>query len=100
MYKDLGSEEMEPIPVALLLKHPFMQDLINRYEGYKLHVSIPSLVSTVCGIQELCRFHCSENTKFYREGVAFVVYSDNIYEYRFAWESEEKALVWDEHLWG
>ncbi|KAJ7335057.1 hypothetical protein JRQ81_012998, partial [Phrynocephalus forsythii] len=37
VYKDLGSEEMEPIPVALLLKHPFMQDLINSYQGYKLH---------------------------------------------------------------
>uniref|UniRef100_A0ABM5FU82 Sperm flagellar protein 2-like n=1 Tax=Pogona vitticeps TaxID=103695 RepID=A0ABM5FU82_9SAUR len=37
VYKDLGSEALEPIPVALLLKHPFMQDLINNYQGYKLH---------------------------------------------------------------
>ncbi|NWS55190.1 SPEF2 protein, partial [Chunga burmeisteri] len=36
IYKELGTEDLTPIPVALLLKHPFIQDLINRYQGYKL----------------------------------------------------------------
>ncbi|KAM3848093.1 sperm flagellar protein 2 [Vipera latastei] len=36
VYKDLGSEELQPIKIELLLKHPFIQDLINNYEGYKL----------------------------------------------------------------
>ena len=59
VYKDLGSEALEPIPVALLLKHPFMQDLINNYQGYKLHVSILFLVST--RYSEPFNFHCSED---------------------------------------
>ncbi|XP_009985460.1 PREDICTED: sperm flagellar protein 2-like, partial [Tauraco erythrolophus] len=36
IYKELGSEDLTPIPVALLLKHPFIQDLINKYQEYKL----------------------------------------------------------------
>ncbi|XP_009327735.1 PREDICTED: sperm flagellar protein 2, partial [Pygoscelis adeliae] len=36
IYKELGTEDLTPIPVALLLKHPFIQDLINRYQEYKL----------------------------------------------------------------
>ncbi|XP_009283451.1 PREDICTED: sperm flagellar protein 2 [Aptenodytes forsteri] len=36
IYKELGTEDLIPIPVALLLKHPFIQDLINRYQEYKL----------------------------------------------------------------
>uniref|UniRef100_A0A8C5RIR7 Sperm flagellar 2 n=1 Tax=Laticauda laticaudata TaxID=8630 RepID=A0A8C5RIR7_LATLA len=41
VYKDLGSEELQPIKIELLLKHPFIHDLINNYQGYKLpkHVS-------------------------------------------------------------
>ncbi|XP_014425671.1 sperm flagellar protein 2 isoform X6 [Pelodiscus sinensis] len=36
IYEELGSEHLKPIPVTLLLKHPFIQDLINNYQGYKL----------------------------------------------------------------
>ncbi|XP_074851772.1 sperm flagellar protein 2-like [Carettochelys insculpta] len=36
IYEELGSEDLKPIPVTLLLKHPFIQDLINNYQGYKL----------------------------------------------------------------
>ncbi|KAK9408607.1 sperm flagellar protein 2-like [Crotalus adamanteus] len=36
VYKDLGSEELQPIKIELLLKHPFIQDLISNYQGYKL----------------------------------------------------------------
>ncbi|XP_009893017.1 PREDICTED: sperm flagellar protein 2, partial [Charadrius vociferus] len=36
VYKELGSEDLTPILVALLLKHPFIQELINRYQEYKL----------------------------------------------------------------
>uniref|UniRef100_A0A8C6XV00 Sperm flagellar 2 n=1 Tax=Naja naja TaxID=35670 RepID=A0A8C6XV00_NAJNA len=38
VYKDLGSEELQPIKIELLLKHPFIHDLINNYQGYKLPV--------------------------------------------------------------
>ncbi|KAH0627881.1 hypothetical protein JD844_008428 [Phrynosoma platyrhinos] len=44
VYRDLGSEELEPIKVSLLLKHPFIQDLINNYQEYKLHVETLPLV--------------------------------------------------------
>ncbi|KAJ7427851.1 sperm flagellar 2 [Willisornis vidua] len=36
IYKELGSEDLTPIPVELLLCHPFMKDLINTYQGYRL----------------------------------------------------------------
>ncbi|NXU59040.1 SPEF2 protein, partial [Turnix velox] len=36
IYKELGAEDLRPIPLALLLQHPFIQDLINSYQGYKL----------------------------------------------------------------
>ncbi|NXV44242.1 SPEF2 protein, partial [Uria aalge] len=36
IYKELGTEDLTAIPVALLLKHPFIQDLINSYQEYKL----------------------------------------------------------------
>ncbi|XP_030326262.1 sperm flagellar protein 2 isoform X2 [Strigops habroptila] len=36
IYKELGSKDLTPIPVALLLKHSFIQDLINSYQEYKL----------------------------------------------------------------
>ncbi|KAM6034211.1 sperm flagellar protein 2-like [Chlamydotis macqueenii] len=36
IYKGLGTEKLTPIPVALLLKHPFIQDLISTCEEYKL----------------------------------------------------------------
>nr|XP_032635810.1 sperm flagellar protein 2-like [Chelonoidis abingdonii] len=36
IYEELGSEDLKPIPVTILLKHPFIQDLINNYQGYKL----------------------------------------------------------------
>uniref|UniRef100_K7FH58 Sperm flagellar 2 n=1 Tax=Pelodiscus sinensis TaxID=13735 RepID=K7FH58_PELSI len=39
IYEELGSEHLKPIPVTLLLKHPFIQDLINNYQGYKLPVT-------------------------------------------------------------
>ncbi|XP_027756410.1 sperm flagellar protein 2-like [Empidonax traillii] len=37
IYKELGTEDLTPIPVELLLIHSFMKDLINSYQGYKLH---------------------------------------------------------------
>ncbi|XP_040397036.1 sperm flagellar protein 2-like [Cygnus olor] len=40
IYKELDTEDLTPIPVEFLLKHPFIQDLINRYQEYKLIVSI------------------------------------------------------------
>uniref|UniRef100_A0A8C8SWJ8 Sperm flagellar 2 n=1 Tax=Pelusios castaneus TaxID=367368 RepID=A0A8C8SWJ8_9SAUR len=43
IYKELGSEDLKPISVTVLLKHPFIQDLINNYQGYKLPVSISFL---------------------------------------------------------
>ncbi|XP_008948538.1 PREDICTED: sperm flagellar protein 2-like [Merops nubicus] len=36
IYKELGTEDLTPIPVALLLKHPFIQDLINSCQEYEL----------------------------------------------------------------
>ncbi|NXD86651.1 SPEF2 protein, partial [Halcyon senegalensis] len=36
IYKELGTEDLTPIPVALLLKHAFIQDLIHRYQEYML----------------------------------------------------------------
>ncbi|NWX34313.1 SPEF2 protein, partial [Notiomystis cincta] len=41
MYQELGAEDLTPIAVELLLKHPFMEDLINTCQEYKLPVSIP-----------------------------------------------------------
>ncbi|NWZ62372.1 SPEF2 protein, partial [Acrocephalus arundinaceus] len=35
-YQELGAEDLTPIAVELLLKHPFMEDLINTYQEYKL----------------------------------------------------------------
>ncbi|NXY07359.1 SPEF2 protein, partial [Pteruthius melanotis] len=40
MYQELGAEDQTPIAVELLLKHPFMEDLINTCQEYKLPVSI------------------------------------------------------------
>ncbi|XP_065595784.1 sperm flagellar protein 2 [Cyrtonyx montezumae] len=37
IYKELGNEDLTPLPVELLLKHCFIQDLIKKYQGYKLH---------------------------------------------------------------
>ncbi|XP_042546463.1 sperm flagellar protein 2 [Dipodomys spectabilis] len=34
-FQDLGSRNLEPIQVSLLLKHPFIQDLIANYSDYK-----------------------------------------------------------------
>ncbi|XP_005528036.1 PREDICTED: sperm flagellar protein 2 [Pseudopodoces humilis] len=36
MYQELGAEDQTPIAVELLLKHPFMEDLINTCQEYKL----------------------------------------------------------------
>ncbi|KAM8793599.1 sperm flagellar protein 2-like [Eudromia elegans] len=36
IYREIESEDLKPIPVALLLKHPFIQDLINSCQEYKL----------------------------------------------------------------
>ncbi|NWT18281.1 SPEF2 protein, partial [Vireo altiloquus] len=40
MYQELGAEYPTPITIELLLKHPFMEDLINTCQEYKLPVSI------------------------------------------------------------
>ncbi|KAM7024392.1 sperm flagellar protein 2 isoform 2-T2 [Acridotheres tristis] len=36
MYQELNAEDLTPISVELLLKHPFMEDLINTCQEYKL----------------------------------------------------------------
>ncbi|XP_037384889.2 sperm flagellar protein 2-like, partial [Talpa occidentalis] len=36
VFQDLGAKELEPIKVAALLKHPFIQDLISSYPDYKI----------------------------------------------------------------
>nr|BDX35567.1 sperm flagella 2 protein [Bos taurus] len=36
VFQDLGSKNLEPIEVAVLLKHPFIQDLISSYPDYKI----------------------------------------------------------------
>ncbi|XP_037980777.1 sperm flagellar protein 2 isoform X6 [Motacilla alba alba] len=36
MYQELGAENLTPIAFELLLKHPFMEDLINTCQEYKL----------------------------------------------------------------
>uniref|UniRef100_A0A8D2MLK7 Sperm flagellar 2 n=1 Tax=Zonotrichia albicollis TaxID=44394 RepID=A0A8D2MLK7_ZONAL len=41
VYQELGAEDLTPIAFELLLKHPFMADLINTCQEYKLPVSIP-----------------------------------------------------------
>uniref|UniRef100_A0A8C3Y8J5 Sperm flagellar 2 n=1 Tax=Catharus ustulatus TaxID=91951 RepID=A0A8C3Y8J5_CATUS len=40
MYQELGAEDLTPISIELLLKHPFMKHLINTCQEYKLPVSI------------------------------------------------------------
>ncbi|XP_032134861.1 sperm flagellar protein 2 isoform X5 [Sapajus apella] len=35
-FQDLGAKNLEPIEVAVLLKHPFIQDLISNYSDYKI----------------------------------------------------------------
>ena len=40
VFQDLGSKNLEPVEVAVLLKHPFIQDLILCYPDYKIPVSI------------------------------------------------------------
>ncbi|XP_012662505.1 sperm flagellar protein 2 [Otolemur garnettii] len=35
-FEDLGAKNLEPIEVAVLLKHPFIQDLISNYSDYKI----------------------------------------------------------------
>ncbi|XP_032941225.1 sperm flagellar protein 2 isoform X5 [Catharus ustulatus] len=36
MYQELGAEDLTPISIELLLKHPFMKHLINTCQEYKL----------------------------------------------------------------
>ncbi|XP_070332676.1 sperm flagellar protein 2 isoform X4 [Odocoileus virginianus] len=36
VFQDLGSKNLEPVEVAILLKHPFIQDLISSYSDYKI----------------------------------------------------------------
>ncbi|XP_066889394.1 sperm flagellar protein 2 [Kogia breviceps] len=36
VFQDLGSKNLEPIKIAVLLKHPFIQDLISTYPDYKI----------------------------------------------------------------
>ncbi|XP_042638516.1 sperm flagellar protein 2 [Orycteropus afer afer] len=36
IFQDLGAKNLEPIEVAVLLKHPFIQDLISHYPDYKI----------------------------------------------------------------
>ncbi|XP_060047846.1 sperm flagellar protein 2 [Erinaceus europaeus] len=36
VFKDLGAKNLEPLEVAVLLKHPFIKDLISSYSEYKI----------------------------------------------------------------
>ncbi|XP_019488516.1 PREDICTED: sperm flagellar protein 2 [Hipposideros armiger] len=36
VFQDLGAKNLEPVEVAVLLKHPFIQDLISSYPDYKI----------------------------------------------------------------
>ncbi|XP_058573249.1 sperm flagellar protein 2 [Neofelis nebulosa] len=36
VFQDLGAKNLEPVRVAVLLKHPFIQDLISSYSDYKI----------------------------------------------------------------
>ncbi|XP_073747123.1 sperm flagellar protein 2 isoform X1 [Callorhinus ursinus] len=39
VFQDLGAKNLEPVEVAVLLKHPFIQDLISNYSDYKIPLS-------------------------------------------------------------
>uniref|UniRef100_A0A5G2RJD9 Sperm flagellar 2 n=1 Tax=Sus scrofa TaxID=9823 RepID=A0A5G2RJD9_PIG len=47
VFQDLGSKNLEPIEVAVLLKHPFIQDLIRSYPDYKIPAYIIWVVLAV-----------------------------------------------------
>ncbi|XP_077616298.1 sperm flagellar protein 2 [Crocuta crocuta] len=36
VFQDLGAKNLEPVRVAVVLKHPFIQDLISSYSDYKI----------------------------------------------------------------
>ncbi|KAI5774597.1 SPEF2 [Gulo gulo luscus] len=36
VFQDLGAKNLEPVEVAVLLKHPFIEDLISNYSDYKI----------------------------------------------------------------
>ncbi|XP_034512910.1 sperm flagellar protein 2 [Ailuropoda melanoleuca] len=36
VFRDLGAKNLEPVEVAVLLKHPFIQHLISNYSDYKI----------------------------------------------------------------
>uniref|UniRef100_G3TAD0 Sperm flagellar 2 n=1 Tax=Loxodonta africana TaxID=9785 RepID=G3TAD0_LOXAF len=36
IFQDLGAKNLEPVEVAVLLKHPFIQDLISNYSDYRM----------------------------------------------------------------
>lgn len=40
VFQDLDAKNLEAIEVAVLLKHPFIQDLISSYSDYRIPVSI------------------------------------------------------------
>ncbi|KAK2492976.1 hypothetical protein MC885_017740, partial [Smutsia gigantea] len=40
VFQELGAKNLEPTELAVLLKHPFIQDLISSYSDYKVPVSI------------------------------------------------------------
>ncbi|XP_063667384.1 sperm flagellar protein 2 isoform X15 [Pan troglodytes] len=46
-FQDLGAKNLEPIEVAVLLKHPFIQDLISNYSDYKFPVHIIYVVEMI-----------------------------------------------------
>uniref|UniRef100_A0A8C9MXB0 Sperm flagellar 2 n=1 Tax=Serinus canaria TaxID=9135 RepID=A0A8C9MXB0_SERCA len=60
VYQELGAEDLAPIAFELLLKHPFMEDLINTCQEYKLPVSIPVWDPRLC--KHIClNLHCPRN---------------------------------------
>ncbi|XP_044088768.1 sperm flagellar protein 2 [Neovison vison] len=36
VFQDIGAKNLEPVEVAVLLKHPFIEDLISNYSDYKI----------------------------------------------------------------
>lgn len=51
VFQDLGAKNLEPMEVALLLKHPFIEDLISSYPDYKIPVSISQRHPNLAGLR-------------------------------------------------
>lgn len=77
MYQELGAEDLAPIAVELLLKHPFMEDLINTCQEYKLPVSIAFWDQRLCKHTHL-NLHYPRNVHVINIGTANLPYRSAI----------------------